>query len=100
MIDVTVLELLAGFAIALVLMVAEYLLCTKMKNPLWGGIIPGLIFTGSIWVFASGVVPLELRYVFPFVILNTVFFGDWGTGRDKYQKMQQKEIEYMRAKDL
>lgn len=100
MIDVTVLELLAGFAIALVLMVAEYLLCTKMKNPLWGGIIPGLILTGSVWVFASGVVPLELRYVFPFVILNTVFFGDWGTGRDKYQKMQQKEIEYMRAKDL
>ena len=43
---------------------------------------------------------LELRYTFPFVILNTVFFGDWGTGRDTYQKMQQKEIEYMRAKDL
>ncbi|WP_283127840.1 hypothetical protein [Allofournierella massiliensis] len=100
MIDGTVLELLAGFAIALVLMVAEYLLCTKMKNPLWGGIIPGLILAGSVWVFASGAVPLELRYVFPFVILNTVFFGDWGTGRDKYQKMQQKEIEYMRAKDL
>lgn len=100
MIDGTVLELLAGFAIALVLMVAEYLLCTKMKNPLWGGIIPGLILAGSVWVFASGSVPLELRYVFPFVILNTVFFGDWGTGRDKYQKMQQKEIEYMRVKDL
>ena len=100
MIDGTVLELLAGFAIALVLMVAEYLLCTKMKNPLWGGIIPGLILVGSVWVFASGAVPLELQYVFSFVILNTVFFGDWGTGRDKYQKMQQKEIEYMRAKDL
>ena len=100
MIDGTVMELLAGFAIALVLMVAEYLLCTKMKNPLWGGIIPGLILAGSVCVFASSAVPLELRYTFLFVILNTVFFGDWGTGRDKYQKMQQKEIEYMRAKDL
>ena len=91
MIDGTVLELLAGCAIALVLMVAEYLLCTKMKNPLWGGIIPGLILAGSVWLFASGAVPLELRYVCPCVILNTVFFGDWGTGRDKIRKCSRKK---------
>ena len=100
MIDVTVLELASGFAIALILMVAEYLLCTKMKNPLWGGIIPCLIFVGTIWIFASGTVPLEMQYVFPFIILNTLFFGDWGTGRDKYKKLQQKEMERMRAKDM
>ena len=35
--------LIIGFAIAAVLMIAEYLLCTKLKNPLWGGIIPVLI---------------------------------------------------------
>lgn len=100
MIDVTVLELASGFAIALILMVAEYLLCTKMKNPLWGGIIPCLILVGTIWIFASGTVPLEMQYVFPFIILNTLFFGDWGTGRDKYKKLQQKEMERMRAKDM
>lgn len=100
MIDVTVLELASGFAIALILMVAEYLLCTKMKNPLWGGIIPCLILVGTIWLFASGTVPLEMQYVFPFIILNTLFFGDWGTGRDKYKKLQQKEMERMRAKDM
>lgn len=100
MIDVTVLELTSGFAIALILMVAEYLLCTKMKNPLWGGIIPCLILVGTIWIFASGTVPLEMQYVFPFIILNTLFFGDWGTGRDKYKKLQQKEMERMRAKDM
>lgn len=100
MIDATVLELAAGFAIALALMVAEYLLCTKMKNPLWGGIIPCLILVGTIWIFASGAVPLEMGTVFPFIILNTLFFGDWGTGRDKYRQLQQKEMERMRAQDM
>lgn len=100
MINVTFVELVFGFVIALVLMAAEYLLCTKLKSPLWGGIIPCLILAGTIWVFASGTVPLEMRYVFPFVILNTLFFGDWGTGRDKYKKLQQQEIEHMKAKDL
>ncbi len=100
MIDVTVLELVDGFAIALVLMVAENLLCTKMKSPLWGGMIPCLILIGTIWIFASGIVPLEMRYVFPFIILNTLFFGEWGSGRDKYKKLQQKEMERMRAKDM
>ena len=100
MMDVSVLELAAGFAIALVLMVAEYLLCTKLKNPLWGGMIPCLILAGTIWVFASGAVPLEMRYLFLFIVLNTLFFGDWGTGRGKYQKLQQKEMERMRAKDM
>lgn len=100
MYDVTVLELLVGFAVALALMAAEYLLCTKLKSPLWGGILPCLILAGSIWVFASGAVPLELRTVFPFVILNALFFGDWGTGRDKYNKLRQEEMERMKAKDL
>ena len=30
----------------------------------------------------------------------TVFFGDWGTGRDKYKKLQQAEINKMKAKDM
>ncbi|WP_367923894.1 hypothetical protein [uncultured Ruthenibacterium sp.] len=100
MTNVTILELVTGFAIALALMVTEYLLCTKMKNPLWGGIIPCLILVGTIWIFSSGTVPLEMQYVFPFIILNTLFFGDWGTGRDKYKKLQQKEMERMKAKDM
>ena len=66
-------ELVVGFAIAAVLLIAEYLLCTKLKSPLWGGIIPVLILVGTIWVFASGRIPLETRYLFPFVVLNTLF---------------------------
>lgn len=93
-------DLMIGFIIAAVLMIAEYLLCTKMKSPLWGGIIPLIILIGSIWIFASGRVPLETKYLFPFVILNTLFWGDWGIGRDKYKKIKQAELEKMKAKDI
>lgn len=93
-------ELVIGFAIAAILLITEYLLCTKLKSPLWGGISPLLILIGSIWIFASGRVPLETRYSFPFVVLNTLFFGDWGTGRDKYKKIKQAEIERMKAQDM
>ena len=34
------LMLVVGFVIAAVLLTAEYLLCTKLENPLWGGMIP------------------------------------------------------------
>ena len=94
------LELIVGFVIALALLLAEYFLCTKMRSPLWGGIIPCLILAGTIWIFASGAIPLEMQRVFPFFILNTLFFSDWGTGRDKYKKLRQEEMERMRAKDM
>lgn len=93
-------ELVVGFVIAAALLIAEYLLCTKLRSPLWGGIIPILILAGTIWILASGRIPLETRYLFPFVILNTLFFGDWGTGRDKYRKIKQAEMEHMKAKDI
>lgn len=95
-----ILKFIAGFAIALVVMVAEYLLCTRLKSPLWGGIIPCLILGGSIWMFTGGPVPLELRYVFPFVVLTLLFFGEWADGREKHRKMQRQELERMKARDM
>lgn len=92
--------LVIGFVVAAVLMLAEYLLCTKLKNPLWGGIIPVLMLAGSIFVFASGRIPLTRNNLFPFVIVNTIFLLDWGTGRDKYKKIQQSEMDKMKAKDI
>ena len=41
-------ELAIGAAIAFALMAAEHLLCTKLKSPLWGGIIPLLLLVGTI----------------------------------------------------
>lgn len=92
--------LIIGFAVAGVLMIAEYLLCIKMKNPLWGGIIPIIILIGTIYVFASSRIPLTTQNIFPFVVINTIFLLDWGTGRDKYKKIQQSEINKMKAKDI
>ena len=93
-------ELVVGFAVAAILLILEYILCTKLKSPLWGGIIPVLILVGTICLFVGGRIPLETRYLFPFVILNTLFFGDWGTGRDKYRKFKQAEMERMKVKDF
>lgn len=60
-----------------------------------------IMFLGNaIWIFASGKVSLTIRNVFPFVIANTIFFGDWGTDREKYKKMQQAEMDKMKARDI
>ena len=93
-------QLVASFVIAGILLVAEYYLCTKLKNPLCGGIIPLLILVGTVVIFASGQVPLDSSNLFPFVILNTLFFGDWATGREKRKALQQAELDKMRARDM
>lgn len=82
-----------GFAVAAVLLLAEHLLCTRLTSPLWGGILPLGILVGTIFIFASGKVPLALETVFPFVIANTVFWGDWAVGREAYQKRRRAELE-------
>jgi len=89
-----------GAAVAIALFIIEYLLCTRLKSPFWGGIIPLLILAGTIWIFASGRVPLTYRNLFPFLIANTIFLADWETGREKYKKLQQAEIDKMKAKDI
>ena len=89
-----------GFAVAAVVLLAEHLLCTRLASPLWGGILPLALLVGTIFVFASGKVPLALETVFPFVIANTVFWGDWAVGREAYQKRRRAELEKMKAKDM
>lgn len=93
-------QLVVSFVIAGILLIAEYYLCTKLKNPLWGGIIPLLILVGTVVILASGQVPLDRSNIFPFVILNTLFFGDWATGREKRKALQQAELDKMRARDM
>ena len=84
-------DLIIGFVAAGILMILQYLLCIKLKNPLWGGIIPMLTLIGTIIIFASGKIPFTTKNLFPFVVVNTLFFGDWGTGRDKYKKYSRQK---------
>ncbi len=93
-------DLAIGFAIAGVLMTAEYFICTRLNNALWGGIIPVLILIGTVWIFAAGKVPLELKTIFPFIICNTIFFGEWDNGRKKYSERKKNEMDKMKAKDI
>ena len=93
-------DLIIGFVVAGALMILEYTLCTRLKNPLWGGIIPMLILIGTILIFTSGKFPFTTKNLFPFVVVNTLFFGDWGTGRDQHKKLQQAEMKKMKAKDM
>lgn len=93
-------DLIVAFIIAGVLLAAEYLLCTKLKNPLWGGIIPILILAGTIYAFASGRIPLTTKTIFPFVVVNTIYWLDWAGGREKRKKLRQAEINKMKAKDM
>lgn len=93
-------DLMIAFVIAGLLLFAEYLLCTKLKTPLWGGIIPMLILAGSIFAFASGRIPLTTKNIFPFVVVNTIFWLNWAGGREKRKKLQQAEMDKMKAQDI
>lgn len=92
--------LIASFGIAAIFMITEYLLCIKFKNPLFGGIIPILLLISTIFIFTSGIVVLNHTNIFPFVILNSLFLGDWITGRDTFKKKQQEELNKMKAHDI
>lgn len=93
-------DLVIGFTVAGLLIIAEYILCTRLKSPLWGGIIHMLILIGTIFIFACGRIPFTTKNLFPFVVVNTLFWGNWGTGRDKYKKLLQEEMDKMKAKDI
>lgn len=93
-------DLAIGFAIAGILMICEYYICTRLKNPIWGGIIPVLILIGTIWIFVTGKVPLELKTIFPFIICNSIFFSEWDNGRKKYLERKKTEMDKMKAKDI
>lgn len=92
--------LIAGFVIATILMVIEYLLCVKLKNPLWGGILPLILIVGTVYVFMGGIMKPNLDSLYPFVILNTLMLSDWISGREKYKKNRKAELDKMMAHDI
>lgn len=93
-------QIIIGMGIAAILMVVEYLLCVKLKNPLWGGIIPLAVLAGTILFFIIATIQLSVKSLFPFILLNSFMFGDWATGREKYRQKQKLELDKMRAHDL
>lgn len=88
----------AGITVALWL--AEYLLCNKLKSPLWGGIIPLLTIAFTIWCFASGRIAYDQTSSFVFFILNALILGSWIDEREKHKKKQKAEFDKMKAHDI
>lgn len=93
-------ELIAGFAVAIVLLGVEYFLCTKLENPLWGGLIPFVVLIASIALIVWKDVPLTPRRIIPFILLNVICFLEWASGREKHKQLKQTELERMKAKDI
>ena len=92
------LEIILGICILTGLMFTETLLSAKMANPLWGGIIPLLCLGVTAAVFLGGVLPAEIHSLFPFIMVNVLFLGNWATMRDQRKKIlrarqQQKEAQ-------
>lgn len=95
-----VIYILIGFLVAVLLMVVEYFLCTKLHSSLWGGIIPILVLVCTIVVFGSGYVSLDWKAILLCIILNTLCFGDWAAGREQYRKNQQTSTNTSRIEDM
>lgn len=93
-------DVILGFGIAAILMSLEYLLCTRLRCPLWGGLVPGALLACTLWLFTAGGLPLEQRYLFPFIVVNLLFWGAWVSGREAYRKRRLAELERMKAKDI
>lgn len=74
--------------------------CAKLKNPIWGGIIPLLVLVASIYILATGLIVYNLTSSIVFFVINFVLFEGWITNREKYKKKQKAELDKMKAQDL
>ncbi len=74
--------------------------CAKLKNPIWGGIIPLLALTVSIYILATGLIAFNSTSFIVFFVLNFFLFEGWVTGREKYKKNQKAELDKMKAHDI
>jgi len=74
--------------------------CAKLKNPIWGAIIPLLALASSIYILATGLIPFDRTSAIVFFVLNFFLFEGWISSREKYKKKQQAELNKMKAHDI
>ena len=86
--------------ITVILCIAENMLCTKLKNPLWGGIIPLLTLAFTIYILTTGIIPFNNTSFIVFLVLNLFITEEWISGREKYKKRQKAELDKMKAQDI
>lgn len=86
--------------IVLALLLATYLLSSKLSKPIWGGVLPILVLIGSIYIFACGRLNLSWKHIFPFIALNVAYLSTWESGRASYKKKMHQELDKMKLKDI
>ncbi len=74
--------------------------CAKLKNPIWGGIIPLLALASSIYILATGRIAFNRTSAIVFFVLNFFLFEGWFTSRETYKKKQKAELDKMKAHDI
>lgn len=73
---------------------------SKLKNPLWGGIIPALMVAAAIYCHLIVRVKVTYGTVMIFVICIGWSLEQWYLGRKRRVKDAEKEIVKMKAKDI
>lgn len=81
-------EAVIWFVVALILIVAEYYLATKLRSPLWGGILPLAVLGYTVYVFAVQHQAVDMQTIMPYAIVNILLFGEWSSGREAYRELQ------------
>lgn len=93
------LSIIISTIVVVVLWIVEWY-CSKLKNPIWGGIIPLLTLVASIYILASGLIAFDLTSFIIFLGLNIFMFEGWSESRERYRKRQKLELDKMKAKDI
>ncbi len=93
------LRIIISTIIVIALWIAESY-CSKLKNPLWGGIMPLLVLATSVYILATGLINFDRTSFIVFFVVNFFITEGWIEGRVKYNKRQKAELDKMKARDI
>lgn len=86
-------------AVLMLLMVVQSVL-SKFEGWAWGAIIPIIIILSAVYVFFFTKINFEFKSCLFFAIPFVWSLEEWDKGRKKLKEQKEKEIEFMKAKDL
>ena len=85
------------FIVALVLVVIEYFLSTKLRSPLWGGILPLAVLAYTVYVFTAQGLETSMQNLMPYLLVNVLLFGEWSSGREAWRQLQRDRQDESRS---
>lgn len=86
-------------AIIVLLMIAQSIL-SKFESWAWSTIIPIIIILSAVYVFFFTKINFEFKTCLVFAIPFVWSLEEWDKGRKKLKEQKERELEFMKAKDL